>query len=53
MLDNDSIQVDSIHKIKDDVEYYIDSSQDPDFEENEFLYDDLDLEEIRKSVCLG
>lgn len=32
---------------KDDVEYYIDSSQDPDFEENEFLYDDLDLDEIR------
>lgn len=49
MLDNDSIQVDAIHKIKDDVEYYIDSSQDPDFEENEFLYDDLDLEDIRKS----
>lgn len=34
--------------IKDDVEYYLDSSQDPDFEENEFLYDDLDLEDIRK-----
>uniref|UniRef100_A0A674PBW9 CCR4-NOT transcription complex subunit 3 n=1 Tax=Takifugu rubripes TaxID=31033 RepID=A0A674PBW9_TAKRU len=46
MLDNDSIPVDSIQKIKDDVEYYIDSSQDPDFEENEFLYDDLDLEDI-------
>lgn len=29
------------------MEYYIDSSQDPDFEENEFLYDDLDLEDIR------
>lgn len=48
MLDNDSIPVDSIQKIKDDVEYYIDSSQDPDFEENEFLYDDLDLEDIRE-----
>ncbi|XP_037639832.1 CCR4-NOT transcription complex subunit 3a isoform X2 [Sebastes umbrosus] len=46
MLDNDSIPVDSIQKIKDDVEYYIDSSQDPDFEENEFIYDDLDLEDI-------
>ncbi|CAJ1062385.1 CCR4-NOT transcription complex subunit 3a isoform X2 [Xyrichtys novacula] len=46
MLDNDSIAVDAIQKIKDDVEYYIDSSQDPDFEENEFLYDDLDLEDI-------
>lgn len=52
MLDNDSIQVEAIHKIKDDVEYYIDSSQDPDFEENEFLYDDLDLEDIRKSLCV-
>uniref|UniRef100_A0A3P9NP38 CCR4-NOT transcription complex subunit 3 n=1 Tax=Poecilia reticulata TaxID=8081 RepID=A0A3P9NP38_POERE len=46
MLDNDSVPVDSIQKIKDDVEYYIDSCQDPDFEENEFLYDDLDLEDI-------
>ncbi|XP_055019291.1 CCR4-NOT transcription complex subunit 3a isoform X2 [Boleophthalmus pectinirostris] len=46
MLDNDSVPVDAIQKIKDDVEYYIDSSQDPDFEENEFLYDDLDLEDI-------
>ncbi|XP_037532199.1 CCR4-NOT transcription complex subunit 3a isoform X2 [Nematolebias whitei] len=46
MLDNDSVPVDAIQKIKDDVEYYIDSSQDLDFEENEFLYDDLDLEDI-------
>uniref|UniRef100_A0AAR2JP92 CCR4-NOT transcription complex subunit 3 n=1 Tax=Pygocentrus nattereri TaxID=42514 RepID=A0AAR2JP92_PYGNA len=53
MLDNDSVQVEAIHKIKDDVEYYIDSSQDPDFEENEFIYDDLDLEDIRKSLCSG
>ena len=48
MLDNDSVPVDSIQKIKDDVDYYIDSSQDPDFEENEFLYDDLDLDDIRE-----
>nr|XP_020473251.1 CCR4-NOT transcription complex subunit 3 isoform X2 [Monopterus albus] len=46
MLDNDSVPVDAIQKIKDDVEYYIDSSQDPDFEENEFIYDDLDLEDM-------
>lgn len=52
MLDNDSIQVDSVRKIKDDVEYYIDSSQDPDFEENEFLYDDLDLEDISKMILV-
>uniref|UniRef100_A0A673AXZ3 CCR4-NOT transcription complex subunit 3 n=1 Tax=Sphaeramia orbicularis TaxID=375764 RepID=A0A673AXZ3_9TELE len=50
MLDNDSVQVEAIRKIKDDVEYYVDSSQDPDFEENEFLYDDLDLEDIPQSL---
>uniref|UniRef100_A0A674N4Q4 CCR4-NOT transcription complex subunit 3 n=1 Tax=Takifugu rubripes TaxID=31033 RepID=A0A674N4Q4_TAKRU len=50
MLDNDTLQVDAIRKIKDDVEYYIDSSQDPDFEDNEFLYDDLDLEDIPQTL---
>ncbi|XP_072226020.1 CCR4-NOT transcription complex subunit 3-like isoform X2 [Leuresthes tenuis] len=50
MLDNDSVQVDAIRKIKDDVEFYLDSSQDPDFEENEFLYDDLDLEDIPQTL---
>ena len=38
-----------IRKIKEDVEYYADSNQDPDFEENEYIYDDLDLEEIGAS----
>jgi len=32
------------------VEYYIDSSQDPDFEENEFIYDDIiGLDEVELS----
>lgn len=51
MLDNDSINVDAIRKIKDDVEYYVDSSEEPDFEENEFLYDDLDLEDIPQALA--
>lgn len=35
-----------IKNVKEDVEYYVDYNQDPGFEENEFLYDDLDLEDI-------
>lgn len=30
-----------IKRIKDNVEYYIESSQEPDFEDNEFIYDDI------------
>ncbi|XP_077299645.1 CCR4-associated factor Not3 isoform X2 [Arctopsyche grandis] len=41
MLDNMSVEVNQIRRIKDDVEYYVDSSQDPDFNENEYIYDDI------------
>lgn len=46
MLDNGTVEVYKIRKIKEDIEYYIESCQDPDFEENEFLYDDLDLRDM-------
>lgn len=52
MVDNDSVNIGQIKKIHDDVEYYIDSSQEPDFEENEYLYDDIDgLEEVELSAA--
>lgn len=50
MLDNDGVDVEQVRRIKDDVEYYIESSQDPDFEENEYIYDDIvGLEEVELS----
>lgn len=50
MLDNDSVEVEQVRRIKDDVEYYIESSQEPDFEENIFLYDDIiGLDEVELS----
>lgn len=50
MLDNMSVEVSQIRRIKDDVEYYIESSQEPDFEENEYIYDDIiGLDEIELS----
>ncbi|XP_014294468.1 CCR4-NOT transcription complex subunit 3 isoform X2 [Halyomorpha halys] len=50
MLDNMSVEVGQIRSIKDDVEYYIESSQDPDFEGNEYIYDDIiGLDEVELS----
>lgn len=50
MLDNDSVNIGQIKKIHDDVEYYIESSQEPDYEENEYMYDDIDgLDEVELS----
>lgn len=50
MVDNDSVDLEQVKKIKDDVEYYIESSQEPDFEENEYIYDDIvGLDEVELS----
>jgi len=50
MLDNDGVEVEQVRRIKDDVEYYIESSQEPDFEENEYIYDDIiGLDEVELS----
>ncbi|KAK9728441.1 Not1 N-terminal domain, CCR4-Not complex component [Popillia japonica] len=54
MLDNMSVEVPQIKAIKEDIEFYIESSQEPDFEENEYLYDDIvGLDDVELSgVCL-
>lgn len=44
MLDNCTIQPDDIKKLQEDMEYYLDCYKEPDFQENEFMYDDFDLE---------
>ncbi|XP_015786468.1 CCR4-NOT transcription complex subunit 3 isoform X2 [Tetranychus urticae] len=51
MLDNSTVDVDQIKKIKDDIEYYIESSQDPDFEENEYIYEDLELDDMQEYLA--
>ena len=45
MLDNCSLEVDDIKTIQDDLQYYLESNQEPDFTENELLYEDLNLED--------
>jgi hypothetical protein len=40
-----------IRDIKDDVDYYIDNCMEPDFTENDMIYDDIDgLEEMLLEV---
>jgi len=51
MLDNCQVDVNQIKDIKDDVDDYIENCQEPDFVENEYIYDDIDgLEEMLLDV---
>ena len=49
MLDNSSIETDDVKAIQDDLNYYVESNQEPDFAENELLYEDLHLDETAGS----
>ncbi|CAO3594176.1 unnamed protein product [Absidia cylindrospora] len=45
LLENDHLETEKVLAIKDDIQYYLESNQEPDFEEDEYVYEDLNLEE--------
>lgn len=54
MLDNDQVEVQQIKDIQEDIDNYIENSQEPDFFENEFIYEDIEgLEEMLLDVILS
>ena len=51
MMDNDQVEVQQIKDIQEDIDNYIENSQEPDFFENEFIYEDIEgLEEMLLDV---
>lgn len=45
-LDNDAITPEEVIELKDSVEYYVESNQDPDFYEDEEMYAELNLDSV-------
>jgi len=51
MLDNTQVDSSRIKDIKEDVNDYIENSQEPDFQENEYIYHDIEgLEEMLRDI---
>ncbi len=44
LLENGSLSPQLVNDIQEDIRYYVDSNQDADFAEDEFIYDDLNLD---------
>ncbi|KAL7312992.1 general negative regulator of transcription subunit 5, variant 2 [Mucor circinelloides] len=53
LLENDQLSPDRVLAIQDDVQYYLECNQEPDFEEDELVYDDLNLEEEEEMYNVG
>ncbi|KAG0304858.1 general negative regulator of transcription subunit 5 [Dissophora globulifera] len=53
LLENGQIETDRVLAIQEDVNYYVDENQDPDFAEDEEIYTDLNLEEEEDYFAVG
>ncbi|KIJ20116.1 hypothetical protein PAXINDRAFT_160751 [Paxillus involutus ATCC 200175] len=53
LLDNGSLSTDRVLALKEDVTYFVESNTEEDFDEDEGLYDDLNLEEEEEKFGLA
>ncbi|KAK3846985.1 MAG: Not1 N-terminal domain, CCR4-Not complex component-domain-containing protein [Linnemannia gamsii] len=53
LLENGQIEMDKVTSIQEDVNYYVDENQDPDFAEDEEIYTDLNLEDEEDFYVVG
>lgn len=53
LLENDSLTTEQVTELKEDVSYFVESNQEEDFEEDEGIYDDLNLEELEGEDGFG
>jgi CCR4-NOT transcription complex subunit 3 len=45
-INNDALDLKTIHNLRADIEYYVESNQDSDFKENELMYEEIDLDNL-------
>ena len=51
-LENDNIDVEQINDIREDIEYYVESNEDPNFVEDDTFYESLGLDEMEDSFAV-
>ena len=45
-INNDALDLKTIHNLRADIEYYVESNQDSDFKENDLMYEEIDLDNL-------
>jgi len=52
-VDNEAISIEEANDLQEQVEYYVDNIQEPDYMEDEEMYDHLDLERAMPTVAIN
>ncbi|KWU47255.1 hypothetical protein RHOSPDRAFT_14297 [Rhodotorula sp. JG-1b] len=53
LLENGNLQTDAVTNVKDDIAYFVESNTEEDFEEDEGIYDELNLEDEEDMFQIG
>ncbi|GAA5843861.1 hypothetical protein JCM3766R1_005948 [Sporobolomyces carnicolor] len=53
LLENGNLQTDSVTNVKDDIAYFVESNTEEDFEEDEGIYDELNLSDEEDMYQIG
>ncbi|GAA5999901.1 hypothetical protein JCM10207_005963 [Rhodosporidiobolus poonsookiae] len=53
LLENGNLPTDSVTNVKDDIAYFVESNTEEDFEEDEGIYDELNLEDEEDTFQMG
>ncbi|GAA6042050.1 hypothetical protein JCM8097_004080 [Rhodosporidiobolus ruineniae] len=53
LLENGNLPTDSVTNVKDDIAYFVESNTEEDFEEDEGIYDELNLEDEEDQFQIG
>ncbi|GAA5984098.1 hypothetical protein JCM10908_006050 [Rhodotorula pacifica] len=53
LLENGNLQTDSVTNVKEDIAYFVESNTEEDFEEDEGIYDELNLEDEEDMFQIG
>jgi CCR4-NOT transcription complex subunit 3 len=46
LVANDQLDTDQVNDLQEDIKYYVESNEDPDFLEDDAIYDDLNLDDL-------
>lgn len=50
LVDNSAVQFEKIQSIRENVEYYVESNHEADFQANDMIYDELELDELNSTL---
>jgi CCR4-NOT transcription complex subunit 3 len=53
LLENGSLEIDQITDVRDEISYYVENNQEPDFQENDELYEGLNLSEEEEAFGMN